>query len=488
MPDYPNLFIDGEWIAPAAGTTFIDLAPATRQPWGEIADASVADVQRALDVAAAAQPAWEAAGPMPRADLLNRVAAVIQDRAPQLAEVLIHEVGSIRAKAMGECMAAGGFAKAAAATAWAVKGSVLPSLHDKLNIIERKPVGVVSVISPWNVPFSLSMRSVAYALALGNTVVLKPSEESPVSGGLMLAEVFEAAGCPPGVLNVVSCSRANVAEIGELMVAHPAVGTIAFTGSEAVGRILGAAAGRHLKKADLELGGNDAAIILADADLDAALDATVFGAFQHAGQICMATKRIIVEEPIAEEFTGRLVERVRALKYGDPTNPDTAVGPIINDEGVAKLADAIDDAKAKGAEVLVGGGVEGPYVQPTLLAGVGVGMKAHSEELFGPVRAVYTAADADEALAIANDSDYGLSGAIWTEDEQRGLDLAARFETGMVHINDTTISAEPHVPFGGVKSSGIGRNGGEGSIEAFTETVWRGVRRSPPPIPPMFRG
>ena len=484
---HDTLYIGGTWRPAASGATFTDTNPWTGEPWAAVADGSAADAADAVDAAAEAQPSWAALPPSQRAETLRRVADQIEARRADIAEVLIAEIGSIPSKAQHECNLGAGNVLAAADLATQVHDEHPHSALGKHNTLMRVPVGVVSVVSPWNAPFILSLRGVANAVALGNTVVLKPSEESPVSGGLLIAQLFEAAGVPAGVLNVVSCSRNNVADVGDVLVTHESVRAISFTGSEAVGRSLAALAGQHLKKIDLELGGSDACVVLADADLDAAVDGAVFGAFHHAGQICMSSKRIVVEDAIADEFTDRFVRQVAQLKHGDPSRDDVAVGPVINPGQVAKLQAAVDDAVAQGATVLTGGSTDGACFEPTVLTDVTPDMAAYRDELFGPVRVIHRVPDADAAVAMANDSDYGLSAAVWTQDVERGLEIARRLDTGMAHVNGPTVTAEPHIPFGGMKASGMGRNGGEGAIEAFTELRWLSVQVEPWPVPPLFR-
>ena len=358
-----------------------------------------------------------------------------------------------------------------------VSGEVAPSnIAGKVNYFVRKPVGVVAVISPWNVPFVLTLRAVAPALALGNTVVLKPSEETPLAGGLLVAEVFEEAGIPPGVLNVVTCAREDVGAVGEVLVTHPAVNVISFTGSTATGRALAEKAGRHLKRMVLELGGKSPLIVLQDADLDLAVSAAAFGAFFHQGQICMASTRILVEQPVADTLAAQLVEKVKTLKMGDPRDAKTSIGPITSPTQLAKVRAHVEDAIAKGARVLIGGRTHGQYFEPTILTGVTPEMRCYHEETFGPVVALVSVKDVDEAVRLANDTAYGLSAAVITGDPERGLALADRLQSGMVHVNDSTVHDEPHAPFGGVKDSGLGRHGGRAAIEAFTELRWVSVQ------------
>jgi aldehyde dehydrogenase (NAD+) len=319
------------------------------------------------------------------------------------------------------------------------------------------------------------MRAVAFALAVGNAVVLKPSEETPVAGGVLVGRIFEAAGLPPGLLNVVTCSRARVAEVGDVLVAHPAIGAVSFTGSSAVGREVAALGGRHLKRVALELGGKDALIVLDDADLERAVGAATFGSFMHAGQICMSTERILVDATVAEEFTERLAAKAAELGVGDPRS--NVIGPVINARQAEKIRRHIDDAVAHGATVRAGGDNDGLFFQPTVLDDVAPDMAVWTEETFGPVAPVVTVSGEEEAVKLANDSDYGLSAGIITADEERGLSVARRLETGMAHVNDTSVYDEPNAPFGGVKGSGVGRHGGKAAIDAFTTTRWLTLER-----------
>jgi aldehyde dehydrogenase (NAD+) len=367
-------------------------------------------------------------------------------------------------------------------------GEIMPSNHGKLSLVVREPLGVVAAISPWNAPTLLSSRGIAVALAVGNTVVLKPSEETPMAGGVVLAQAFEEAGLPPGVFNLLTCSRANVAEVGDELVENPAVRGISFTGSTAVGRQIGAKAGALLKRACLELGGKDSLIVLDDADMDRALSAASFGSFMHQGQICMSVEKIVLHEKIAAEFTERFVEHARTLRSGDPHELGNVIGPIINQKQLDKIAAQVEDARQKGANVLTGGTHKGLFYEATVLNRVTADMSIYRDETFGPVAPLITVASDDEAIAVANDTEYGLSAGIITRDEQRGLELARRLDTGMAHLNCSSVNDEPWIPFGGAKGSGLGRHGGSGSVEAFTESRWitsdRGGRPYPPPFLP----
>ena len=350
-----------------------------------------------------------------------------------------------------------------------------------------RPMGVVSVISPWNFPALLTARGIAFALSAGNTVVLKPSEETPYCGGLLFAEIFEEAGVPGGVLNVITCSRDNVSAVGEEMVEHPLVKGISFTGSTAVGREIAARAGAHLKKCCVELGGKDALIICDDADMDRASGAANFGSFMHQGQICMSVEKILVQESVLPEFLERFKERASKLKVGDTTKDKShVIGPLINDRQVARVKSQMDDAVAKGADIVLGGKVDGRFVEPTIVTGVTSDMTLYRDETFGPVVSVIPFDTDEQAVAIANDTEYGLSSGVITKDEYRGLEIAQKLETGMCHINCSSVNDEPHAPFGGSKSSGVGRHGGRWATDTFTETRWITLERGGRGFPPGF--
>jgi vanillin dehydrogenase len=468
-----KIFIGGHWRS--APTVFEDRNPTTGDVWREVGDAGEADAVEAIEAAHEAQPSWAALPQDQRSRVLFEVARALEARQDEAVDALVDEGGSWIGKAMFETGYVGGLARSAAAAAHMVAGEVLASDSGKLSLVVREPVGVVTVISPWNFPLLLSMRAVAFAIATGNAVVLKPSEETPVAGGLLIAKLFEDAGLPAGVLSVVTCSRGNVSDVGRVLVTHPAVGAVSFTGSTAVGRDVAALGGRHLKKVTLELGGKDALLVLDDADLERAVGAATFGSFMHAGQICMSTERILVDATVAAGFTEEFVARTKTLTVGDPrSNP---IGPVINERQAAKIRHQIDEAVAAGATILAGGNSEGLFFEPTILADVTPEMAVFTEETFGPVAPIITVSDEDEAIKLANDSVYGLSAGVITTDEERGLAVARRLETGMVHVNDTSVYDEPHAPFGGVKSSGVGRHGGKAAIDSFTNTRWLTVER-----------
>lgn len=475
-----RLYVDGTWETAPGGRTFPDVNPATGQVFARVAAGDREVCRRAVEAAARSQREWAELSPGDRASVLLRAAQVWERRQEELVRMLVTETGSVWKKARFEVAYCSELLRHAASLAYQAGGQVVPSnIPGKLNYLVRRPVGVVSVITPWNVPYLLTLRAVGPALALGNAVVVKPSEETPLCGGLILAEVFEEAGLPQGLLNVVPCPREGVEEVGEVLVTHPAVGAVSFTGSTATGRKLAALAGRHLKRIVLELGGKNPLIVLSDADLDLAVRVACFGAFFHQGQICMATSRVLVEESVAETFTTQLVERARRLEWGDPRDPRTDIGPIINGNQLAKIEAHVEDAVAKGARVLVGGHRRDPFFEPTVLGDVTPAMRCYHEETFGPVVSVIPIRDAREAVRIANDSTYGLSAAVVTADAERAMALASRLQCGMVHVNDATVHDEPHIPFGGVKGSGLGRHGGLAALEAFTEIHWISVQTEP---------
>lgn len=480
-----DYYSGGEWVS--ASKRFADLNPANGDTWADVADADLNAVRQAIQTAQDAFASWSSLPYSKRAHYMTAMAAEFANRQSDVVEALKAEAGGWFGKGMFESAYVPEVFHAAAATTYSPIGEVMPSEHHKLSIASRQPMGVVSVISPWNFPALLSSRGFAFPMAAGNTIVLKPSEETPYTGGLIFAEVAEAVGLPPGVLNVVSCSRDNIADIGNELVENPLIKGVSFTGSTIVGRQIAAKAGAHLKKACIELGGKDALIICDDADMERAVSAANFGSFMHQGQVCMSVEKVLVQEQIYNEFLSAFKERAGALKVGDPSADNgNVIGPLINDKQAANVAEQLKDAIAKGAKVEVGGKVEGRYVHPTVLTQVTPDMLIYKNETFGPVVPVIPFRSDEQAVAIANDTEYGLSSGVITTNEQRGLAIAQALETGMCHINCSSINDEPHIPFGGSKSSGVGRHGGRWSTETFTETRWITIERGGRPYPPMF--
>jgi acyl-CoA reductase-like NAD-dependent aldehyde dehydrogenase len=476
-------FIGGEWVDAAGGQTFEDRDPYTGDVVANVAAGTRADARRAVDAAAAAFPEWSKTPPAARQSILLKAADVLESRQDEVVSLLARETGSTFGFGMFQTHFVPNLFRQAAALAYAPLGEIIPSDMGVFSMGVRRPVGVVGAIAPWNAALILSARSIAAPLALGNTVVLKPSELSPVVGGLLWGEIFAEAGLPPGVLNIVTHAPGDAAEIGDELVENPAVRRLNFTGSTAVGRRLAEAAGRHLKRVTLELGGYNPLIVLADADLEYAVNATAFGAFLHQGQICMSARRIIVERPIADEFVSRLAEKTKGLKAGDPKEHDTIIGPVINESALEMIKDRVDEAVKKGAKVLAGGEAVGACFQATLLADVPEDSEFAKVETFGPVAAIEVVESADEAVERANATSYGLASGIITRDTDRGLQLAQRIDAGIVHVNDQPVGDEPQMPFGGVKDSGIGRFGGTAVIDEFTELRWITVTGGSHPFP-----
>lgn len=475
-----KMYIDGEWVAAADGTTFDDRNPYTGDVYAKVASGKAEDAIRAVDAAAEAFPGWAATPPAERAMYFLKAADILERRQQDIVGILTEETGGTFGWDMFQTHFTPGLLRAAAAQVHMVTGEIIPAdLPGAFFMALRQPVGVVVGIAPWNAPLILSLRAVALPMAYGNTTVLKPSSESPISGGLVYAEIFEEAGLPKGVLNVLTNGPGFSGEVGDELIAHDQVRRISFTGSSEVGREIAEKAGRHLKRVTLELGGSDPVIILRDADVDYAVNAATFGRFLHQGQICMSSKRLIVEKPNADEFIEKFVKKASGLKVGDPREPDTVIGPLINQEQLEKLAAQVEDALARGAKLLCGGKHEGLCYYPTVLSEVTEDMKVLQEETFGPVAPVIVVEDAEEALRVANNSRYGLSAGVITRDFEKGLSIAERLETGMVHINDSSINDEPQVPFGGVKESGWGRHGGLAALEEFTELRWVTMQRTP---------
>lgn len=479
-----KMYIGGEWVDAIGGEHFDDMNPYTGEVYARIPAGKREDATRAIEAAQAAFPEWANTPPAVKRGIFLKAADVMERRQDELVRVMMEEVGGTIGISMFQMHFVPGLYRMAASAAYDVKGEIIPADHaNSFFMAVRQPAGVVGCFGPFNVPYILSSRSFALPVAYGNTAVLKPSEEAPLAGGILLAEIFEEAGLPAGVLNVVTGTRTDSVELGDEIIAHPAVRRISFTGSTEVGRIIAEKSGRHLKRAVLELGGKDPLIVLGDADVDYAVDAAAWGAFLHQGQICMSTERIIVERNIANEFIGKLQGRAQGLKMGDPTDPSVAIGPLINQRAVDKVNSHVQDAVAGGAELVIGGKHDNLVYHPTIVSDVSQDMLLFTDQTFGPIASVTVVDDSEEALAVANNSNYGLSSGIITNDFNRALDMAFRLETGMVHIGDQTVNDEPQVPFGGVKGSGYGRMGGQAALDEFTELRWINVQRTPRTFP-----
>lgn len=468
MQEY-RLFINGEWVETQDGEVLDDINPSTGEVFARVHQAGPKDVEHAITAASAASVAWGKTQPAVREEILIKAADCLQARIHEIADVLIDEAGSTFGKAMFEASFVVNLLRSAAGEARRIFGETMPSDGpDIFSMSVRRPLGVIAGIAPFNFPFLLASKKVALAIAAGNAFVLKPSEETAVTG-LKIAEIFEQAGLPKGVLNVIPGSGP---EVGGRLVNDPRVNMITFTGSTAVGKELAVQAAQQLKKITLELGGKSPLIVLADADLDYAVDAACFGIFLHQGQVCMANSKLIVEVAVYDAFCDKFAAKVKGLKVGDPRQPDTVIGPLIRGAQCQVIDRHVQDALDKGARLLTGGSSESNFYQPTVMADVGPDMQIYREESFGPVVSIIKADDHEAALHIANDSEYGLSSAVITNDLQKAMELSLRLEAGMVHINDCTVFDEPHVPFGGVKQSGFGREGGRYSMEEMTEVKW----------------
>src|SRR4051794_30428163 len=478
-------FIGGDWVDAADGATFENPAPSPGDVVSPVAAGGAEAPRRAIEAAKAAfDDVWCAAPPAERQRVFLSAADVLESRRDEIVELLARETGCGFGFAMFQMGFVPGLFRQAAATPYAPIGQVIPSdVPGTFAMGLRRPVGIVGAIAPWNAALILSARSIAAPLALGNSVVLKPSEWSPVSGGLIWGEIFAEAGLPDGVLNIVTHGPGAAGPIGDELVSNPAVRRINFTGSTETGRKLAEAAGRNLKRIVLELGGYNPLIVLADADLEYAVNASAFGAFLHQGQICMSARKIIVERSIADEFVDGLAAKTKTLKVGDPKEQDTIIGPLISTEALATVKSRVDDAVSKGARVLAGGNAVGPCYEATLVADVPEDSELAKVETFGPVAAIELADSADEAIALANATAYGLSAGIITSDTDRGFALAQQIDAGIVHVNDQPVGDEPQMPFGGVKDSGWGRFGGQAVVDEFTELRWVTISSGSHPFP-----
>ncbi|MCC5893396.1 aldehyde dehydrogenase family protein [Exiguobacterium sp.] len=481
--DFTKMYIDGQWVEGSSDKSIDNVNPFTDETLFSIRSADESDLDNAYRTAKEAQSEWASMLPQDRRALIERFAELTLEHKEDIIDWLVKESGSTRIKAEGEFLASMAIIKEAATFPFRMDGLIKPSIvPHKENRVYRKPLGVIGVISPWNFPFHLDVRSIVSALAPGNTVVVKPATATPVTGGLLFASLFEEAGLPKGVLNVI-VGRGS--EIGDAIVEHPIPKLISFTGSTEVGKGIAEKAGRMLKKTALELGGNNVFVVLDDADIDRAVESAVYSKFYHQGQICMSTNRILVAESVHDAFLEKFVERVKALKFGNPNEPDTQVGPLIDHDQVERILDQIDQTVEAGATLQTGGNADGNVLEPTVVSGVTNDMPLAKNEIFGPVAVILSFKDDAEALQISNELPYGLSGAVHGS-IYRATEFARQVETGMIHVNDQSVNDEPHLPFGGEKDSGLGRFNGEWVLEEFTTLQWVSVMHERREYKPFF--
>jgi aldehyde dehydrogenase (NAD+) len=486
--DWDELYVDGEWRASESGETIAVEDPSTRETVTEVPSGTEADVDAAYEAAAEAQEAWGEQPLARRQAVIEEFHEALDAHADEIIELLEYEVGGSAIMGETSIQIASDHASEAATLPRRMKGEHAASnIPGKENQLQVGPKGVVTVISPWNFPLNLSMRAVGPAIAAGNAVVVKPSTNSPITGGLLFAKLFEETDLPEGVLNVVT---GRGSEIGDRVASHPVSDVVAFTGSTPVGRQVAAQAAENLATPAMELGGNNAHIVTAEADLDRAIDAAVFGSFVHQGQVCISINRHLVHESVYDEYVDRLVERAESIPAGSAHDPETIVGPIIDESQRDEMLEYVEETVAAGATLETGGetvplegGDDSLVVAPTVLSGVTNDMSAACFEHFGPIAPVIPFSDVDEAVALANDTEYGLSGSVHAGDVGAGKAIADRLETGMVHVGDQPINDEAHVPFSGTKASGMGGYNAEEFLREVTETKWISLQHEPREYP-----
>ncbi|HVV94014.1 MAG TPA: aldehyde dehydrogenase [Hyphomicrobiales bacterium] len=457
----------------ASRKTYDKVDPVKGDVVAKIPDASVEDARKAVDAAEKGFAAWSQTPLSQRRQVLWKAAELLEARAQDISATMIRESGCTFGWGMFNTFFAASLLREAAASVTQITGEVIPTDVPGLTAMSiRQPVGVVLGIAPWNAPVILGVRAVAMPLACGNAVIMKASEETPITHRT-IGEVLEEAGLPAGAINVLTTSREGAAPVVNALIADPRVRRINFTGSTKVGKLIAQEAAKYLKPVLLELGGKAPQVVLEDADLDEAAAAANFGGFMHQGQICMATDRLVVQEKVLQPFVAKLAARAGAMKVGDPSDQSTVIGAMINTDSANRVRKLIKDAVAKGAKIALGGADgEGPIVHPTILTDVTPKMEIYHEEIFGPVLIVLKAKDDADAVRIANDTPYGLSAAVFSADINRAYGLAAQIQSGICHINSSTLYDEGQMPFGGVKESGYGRFGGKQAINEFTETRW----------------
>jgi acyl-CoA reductase-like NAD-dependent aldehyde dehydrogenase len=482
MLDTTLLIGDDNRLASDAAT-FERRNPLTGDVASRAPAASVADAIAAAAAAAAAFPAWSVLGPSARRAKLVQAAALLEARVEDFVAAMADETGATEGWARFNVALAANMLREAGAITTQVGGEVIPS--DKPGLIAmavRQPVGVVLGIAPWNAPVILGVRAIAMPLACGNTVVLKASELCPATHGL-IGEVLRDAGLDGGVVNVISNAPADAARIVEALIAHPVVRRVNFTGSTRVGRVVAEVAARHLTPALLELGGKAPFVVLDDADLDEAVAAAAFGAFMNQGQICMSTERIVVDGAVADLFAEKLARKAATLVAGDPRRAATPLGSVIGLDAVERIDALVKDAVSRGARILAGGHARGTLMDATVLDHVTPAMRIYGEESFGPVVSIVRVSGVEEAVRVANDTEYGLASAVFGRDVTRALQVARRIEAGICHVNGPTVHDEAQMPFGGVKESGYGRFGGKAAIHEFTELRWITIATGPGHFP-----
>ncbi|RPF71847.1 aldehyde dehydrogenase family protein [Aurantiacibacter spongiae] len=479
MAAYDNLdriYLAGEWRR-GGGDTLANISPWDESTIFEMAGATPDDVDEAYRASAEAQKQWAGLPPAARSARMHAIADILEARTDEIADWIVREVGGTKLKAALEMMLVTQVARQeAAALPFMVEGAILPEdIPGKESRAYRQPAGVVTLISPWNFPLQLTARTLFPALALGNGVVVKPASDSIVTGGTIFAAIAEEAGLPPGLVAVLPGSGSA---IGDAMVQHPVPSVVSFTGSTPVGRGVGKAAleSDRLKSLELELGGNSPIVVLDDADIDYAVEASVWGKFVHQGQICMIANRLVVEDAIYDDFAAKFVERVKRLTVGKRDDPACMIGPIVNRDQFDGIMEMIGTARDQGATCALGGDPDGLVIPPHVFTDVEEDNCLVSNEIFGPVAPIQRARDEDHALHLANATGMGLSSAVFSRDEGRALAFARQVEAGMTHINDQTVNDSPFSPFGGAKNSGIGRFNGRWAVDAFTTTHWISVQ------------
>ncbi|WP_028595971.1 aldehyde dehydrogenase family protein [Paenibacillus assamensis] len=479
--DWNLQYIGGEWREGNSTTMYENKNPYNDDIISTIKLANKNDVQEAYTAAQKAQSEWESVNAFQKAEVFEKAIAIMKARRDEICELLIKETGSTYAKASVELDFCISITREAASFPMRMVAEIVPSLiPNKENRVFRRPVGVVGVISPFNFPMYLSMRSVAPALAAGNGVVLKPDKQTAISGGLLIAKIFEEAGLPAGLLHVIVASSS---EIEDSFTENPIPRVISFTGSTQTGLHIAQVCARTMKKAALELGGNNPLLVLEDADVERSVQSAIYGKFFHNGQICMAINRIIVHESIYETFVEQFVKAANMLKVGDPRDHSNMIGPLINKQAVERITETITKAKQEGAQVVLEGQINGNVMSPFVLTSNTNDVATAQHEMFGPVATIIPFKTEQEGIAIANDSPYGLSAAVHAGSIEKGVQVAKQIVSGMVHVNDQSVNDEPLIAFGGEKMSGLGRFGGKWSLEEFTTLQWISTQNEPREYP-----